>query len=335
MERYQNLGKLGEGAFGEVFKAKRLRDGKAVALKKVRIRNPADGLSKNLMRELQALQQIDHTHVVQLLDHFACGSAVVMVMELMLTDLYEVTQTLSSKGQAFSQAAIKCIVLMMLQAVAGVHESGVLHRDVKPSNLLFSPKGTLKLGDFGLARVKERKREVDYSHEVATRWYRAPELLYGARNYDESVDMWAVGCIVCELFNRCPVFPGENDIDQLYRVQVVLGTPTVANCPNLHSLPDYNKIQFPELLGRPLGEVVAEAPPDALAFIKRFMKYNAKDRATAQEALRDSYFLSDPLPLHPHELLPLITQQTRRLSPSETEQRASLLDVDLHRPICF
>ena len=102
-----------------------------------------------------------------------------------------------------------------------------MHRDLKPANLLISPTGHLKIADFGLARVFSSDEGRLYSHQVATRWYRAPELLYGARKYDQAVDLWAVGCIFGELINNSPLFAGENDIDQLYSVLRVIGTPSV------------------------------------------------------------------------------------------------------------
>lgn len=111
---------------------------------------------------------------------------------------------------------VKAYLLMLLKGVAFLHSRGVMHRDLKPANLLIGAQGRLKIADFGLSRIFQADRqERQYSHQVATRWYRAPELLYGARNYTEGVDLWAVGCILGELCNNCPLFPGENDIDQL------------------------------------------------------------------------------------------------------------------------
>jgi len=141
-----------------------------------------------------------------------------------------------------------------------------------------------------------------YSHQVATRWYRAPELLYGARKYDERVDMWAVGCIMAEMFNTSPLFPGENDIDQLACVFRVMGTPTASSWPTVTELPDYNKITFENMAAVPLEKVVANATASALPLLKRLVVLNPTGRLDAHDALLHEYFFSEPLQAHHSEL---------------------------------
>lgn len=340
MEKYRNIGKIGEGAFGEVFKGKRLQDGVIVALKKVRIRDPKEGIAKNTMREIEALKKANHSNIVELLDHFPCGGSLVMVFEFMVTDLHQTLQLLADTGRSFSHAAIKCLMIMMLKGMAAVHSRNLIHRDVKPANMLFSPQGVLKLADFGLARVHDRSKDASYSHEVATRWYRAPELLFGARHYNTAVDMWAIGCIFAELLNRAPLFQGENDIDQLYRVQKGLGTPTLQNWPGVDSLPDYHKIQFPKMPPTPFEELLADARPCAIALVKRFLIYDPNKRITAQEALLDPYFFMDPLPLSTQQLAASIPQLTKKqaqgLTPEELARgKPAWPDLDLDAPFCF
>ncbi|XP_013404399.1 cyclin-dependent kinase 20-like [Lingula anatina] len=191
MEQYNILGRIGEGAHGIVFKAK-------------------------------------HTEVVNLREVFPYGSGFVLVFEFMLSDLSEVIRNTNTP---LTEAHIKSYMLMLLKGVAFCHNNNIMHRDLKPANLLISSTGHLKIADFGLARVFQNEGNRQYSHQVATRWYRAPELLYGARKYDEGVDLWAVGCILGELLNNSPLFPGENDIEQLCCVLRVLGTPTEATWP--------------------------------------------------------------------------------------------------------
>lgn len=165
------------------------------------------------------------------------GPSFVLVFEYMLSDLSHILRT---TPVPLSSSQVKAYMLMLLKGLSYCHENNIMHRDLKPANLLISPSGVLKLADFGLARVHRSKAtgtdgeepvQRPYSHQVATRWYRAPELLYGARMYDAGVDLWAVGCIFGELLNHSPLFPGQNDIDQLYCVLSVLGTPTKESWP--------------------------------------------------------------------------------------------------------
>jgi len=140
--------------------------------------------------------------------------------------------------------------------------------------------------------------------------YRAPELLYGARCYDEGVDLWAVGCIFGELLNSSPLFPGESDIQQLVCVLSQLGTPNETTWPGMTSLPDYNKISFSEFAPVPFEQLLSDASPDAISLLSRFLVYSSKSRIRARDALIHMYFFRDPLPAH-HSELPIPTRQPR------------------------
>jgi len=147
----------------------------------------------------------------------------------------------------------------------------------------------------------------------------APELLYGARHYDTAVDMWAVGCIFAELINMSPLFPGENDIDQLYRVHRALGTPDEKSWPGCTKLPDFNKISFPPMEPIPFEKLVPEASPVAISLLKRLLVYSPKDRITAREALAHDYFFTFPPPLHYSQLAPLARLSLRKPRATEFE----------------
>lgn len=299
MENYSFLGRIGEGAHGVVFKAKQLQSGEIVALKKVPLRRLEDGVPNTALREVKALEQIEHPHVVKLYDVFAHGTGFVLVFEYILSDLSEV---LRNYEQPLLQSHVKSYMLMLLKGVAYCHEKNIMHRDLKPANLLISSSGHLKIADFGLARVFLDCSNRLYSHQVATRWYRAPELLYGAKRYDQGVDLWAVGTIFGEMLNNSPLFPGESDIEQLCCVLRALGTPSEKIWPGMRDLPDFNKITFPVNDPVPFKKIVPDACEEAIDLLKTFLIYSSSKRISAKHALLHKYFFYQPLPAHHSEL---------------------------------
>ncbi|XP_053824019.1 cyclin-dependent kinase 20-like isoform X7 [Vidua chalybeata] len=199
MEQYLVLGRIGEGAHGVVFKAKHRETGELVALKKVPLRRPEDGVPPQTLREIKALREMEpHPHVIRLRAAFAQGPAVVLALELLVGDLGGL---LRAAPAPLPPARVRALLAMTLRGLAHVHGQRLLHRDLKPANLLLDSAGHLKLADFGLARVLGPTPGRPYSHQVATRWYRAPELLYGARHYDEGVDLWS--CPSCRISPSC------------------------------------------------------------------------------------------------------------------------------------
>ncbi|XP_011912306.1 PREDICTED: cyclin-dependent kinase 20 isoform X2 [Cercocebus atys] len=220
--------------------------------------------------------------VVQLKAVFPHGAGFVLAFEFMLSDLAEVVR---HAQRPLAQAQVKSYLQMLLKGVAFCHANNIVHRDLKPANLLISASGQLKIADFGLARVFSPDGSRLYTHQVATRWYRAPELLYGARQYDQGVDLWAVGCIMGELLNGSPLFPGENDIEQLCYVLRILGTPNPQVWPELTELPDYNKISFKEQAPVPLEEVLPDASPQALDLLGQFLLYPPRQRIAASKVI--------------------------------------------------
>ncbi len=161
-------------------------------------------------------------HIIRLLAFEWKHDLVRLVFEYMPSNLHTLIR---SYNIPFTESMIKRYMLMMLDGVAYIHKCRVMHRDLKPANILIDANGILKLADFGLAKYVKECDDRGHTHQVATRWYRAPEVLYGARNYTFMIDMWSIGCIFAEMWNRDPLFPGQNDIDQLYQVFQILGTP--------------------------------------------------------------------------------------------------------------
>nr|XP_005904143.1 PREDICTED: cyclin-dependent kinase 20 isoform X3 [Bos mutus] len=260
MEQYCILGRIGEGAHGIVFKAKHVETGEIVALKKVALRRLEDGIPNQVLREIKALQEIeDSQYVVQLKAVFPHGAGFVLAFEFMLSDLAEVVR---HTQRPLAQAQVKSYLQMLLKGVAFCHANNIVHRDLKPANLLISASGQLKIADFGLARVFSPDGNRLYTHQVATR---------------------AVGCILGELLNGSPLFPGENDIEQLCCVLRILGTPNPQVWPEITELPDYNKISFKEQAPVPLEEVLPDASPQALDLLGRFLLYPPQQRISASQ----------------------------------------------------
>ncbi|XP_069503577.1 cyclin-dependent kinase 20 isoform X2 [Ambystoma mexicanum] len=309
MDQYSILGRIGEGAHGIVFKAKHIETGETVALKKVALRKLEDGIPNQALREIKALQEIeDNQYVVKLKDVFPHGTGFVLVFEYMLSDLSEVIR---NSDQPLTESQVKGYMMMLLKGVAFCHENAIMHRDLKPANLLISSTGHLKIADFGLARVFSNEGNRLYSHQVATR---------------------AVGCIFGELLNNSPLFPGENDIEQLCCVLQVLGTPNEKIWPEITDLPDYNKISFKENPPIPLEKIVPDASPHALELLKRFLVYPSKQRISAAEALLCPYFFTEPLPAH-HSELPIPQRSGRKTRQRLQHQREFHIDHPIEESV--
>lgn len=302
--RFEQLGKIGEGAFGDVYAGTDHLSDKLVAIKEVRLTNlKRHGLPKPALRELRALQQLEgHEHVLRLIDAFPRGGAIALVLEYMPSDLEVIIRTRTS---LLPENHLKCYLWMLLQGLSFLHAKHILHRDLKPSNLLLSAHGTLKIGDFGSARihVKPAHDGEEYSHPVGTKWYRAPELLFGARQYGPAIDLWAVGTIMGELSCLRPLFPGQNDMDQLSRVLQVLGTPTLKSLTALKELPDYHKVAFPDMPPQDLGRVFPRIPREGLNLFKSFLSLDPMGRPSAEEALVDCWFYVEPEMCERRELI--------------------------------
>lgn len=299
MENYVVIGRIGEGAHGIVMQARHKMSGHIVALKKIPLKRLEDGISEATIREIRALQQLDSIYVVKMLDVFPQGLGFVLVFEFMMSDLAELIKDAETP---LKEPEIKSYMLMLLKGVEYLHRNNIMHRDLKPANLLVSKDCRLKIADFGLCCIIEKEEDTQYSHQVATRWYRAPELLYGARQYNEGVDLWAVGCILGEMFNNCPLFPGENDIDQLGLVIRHLGTPTEEVWPGVSKLPDYSKITFPDCDPVTYEEMVPETSLAGVDLLKQFIIYNSSQRMSAKEAINHHYFYEKPFPVPRDEM---------------------------------
>lgn len=297
MDNYRVKGKIGEGCFGTVYNAVHLPSGGLVALKRVPVPRLDEGLPNSVVREILALERLRHENIIRVKEIFPSGSSIIIVTEKCALDLQQLLSSYSSM-ERMPLAVVKGLLFMLLRALRFLHDDHhILHRDIKPSNCLIGKDGTLKLSDFGLTRVISRDKPM--THEVSTRWYRAPELLFGERHYDGAVDVWGVGCIFAELLSGCGnsvLFSGDGDIDQISRIFTILGTPSETNWPCHTQLPDWGKIIFSPVESPTIDTLFCDAPRDGLDLLKGLLRLDPKQRLTAAEALRHTFFWSPPLP---------------------------------------
>jgi tRNA A-37 threonylcarbamoyl transferase component Bud32 len=302
MNRYDVFRTVGEGAFGSVKLAKNKQTGEQVAIKHIKKRYATWDEALKL-RELKALKQLKkHENVVQLKELVRENEQLYFVFEYMESDLLK---HMTAKQGAFSNDEVRSIMYQTLLSLVHCHKNGFFHRDIKPENMLMT--GTVvKLADFGCAR--EIRSRPPFTEYVSTRWYRAPELLLRGQVYSSPVDMWACGCIMAELYNKKNLFPGKSDIDTLYKVVNVLGTPNHNTWAEGMNLAAQSNFKFPQSTGQSLGELHPSAEADALHLLSDLLKYDSNKRPTAAKALQYPFFTNHPPPqpyLVPGQPLPM------------------------------
>ncbi|KDP30954.1 hypothetical protein JCGZ_11330 [Jatropha curcas] len=318
---YEKLHEINEGTYGKVYKAKDKKTGKFVALKKVKMdvggdRNLEDyGFPLSSLREINILASFHHPSIVNIEEVVMSGlDGVFMVMEYMEHDLKGLMQVMK---QPFSTSEVKCLMLQLLEGVKYLHDNWVLHRDLKTSNLLLNNQGELKICDFGMSRRYGSPLK-PYTSLVVTLWYRAPELLLGAKQYSTAIDMWSVGCIMAELLGKDPSFKGKSEIDQLAKIFRVLGTPSEASWPGFSKLPGSkaNFVKQPHNLLRkkfPATSFTGSPVLSDLGFdlLNKLLSYDPEKRITADAALNHPWFSEVPLPKE-KEFMPTFPPQYAR-----------------------
>jgi len=285
MERYFKTEKLGEGTYGVVYKAKDNVTGQIIALKKIRLEAEDEGVPSTAIREISLLKELAHPNIVTLYNVVHEDNKLYLVFEYLDRDL---KKYLDLCGKNMHYMLIKSYLQQLVKGIAHCHAHRVLHRDLKPQNLLIDKKGVLKLADFGLARAFGVPVRT-YTHEVVTLWYRAPEILLGGKQYSTPVDIWSIGCIFAEMVTRTPLFPGDSEIDQLYRIFRCFGTPTEEIWPGVGSYPDY-KSTFPQWNSIPLKQAVEGLDELGLDLFQKMMQYEPGKRISARDALRHPFF---------------------------------------------
>lgn len=279
---------VGEGTYGKVYKACEKKTKQVVAVKKMKLDSEEEGVPSTAIREIALLKQLSHINVVKLTDVFCTPGSLMLVFEFVENDLKKYMKSLKGPMQP---KVIKRLTWQLCMGTEFCHASRILHRDLKPQNLLIDGELRLKIADFGLARAYSVPVP-KYTHEVVTVWYRAPEILLGSSVYSVPVDIWSVGCIFAEMATGAPLFAGDSEIDTIFKVFQKLGTPTVEDWPELESLPDF-KPSFPKWAARgwkSIRTTAAQIGPDGIDLLEQLMKYDPRKRLSARRSVNHPYF---------------------------------------------
>ncbi|XP_053203284.1 serine/threonine-protein kinase ICK-like [Panonychus citri] len=284
MNRYVMLSQLGDGTYGTVLLAQRLETGEKVAIKKMKKRYYSWEECMNL-REVKSLQKLSHPNLVKLREVIREDNQLYFVFEYMKENLY---QLIKDREKPFAEPVIRNIMYQILDGLNFMHKHGFFHRDIKPENLLCNGPELIKIADFGLAReIRSRPPYTDY---VSTRWYRAPEVLLRSTNYSSPIDIWAVGCIMAELYSLQPIFPGRSEIDQIFRICSVLGTPDKREWTEGYQLASSMNFKFPLMSSINLESAIPNASSGAIDLMVNMLKWNPSNRPTVTQSFRYSYF---------------------------------------------
>ncbi|EDV22191.1 uncharacterized protein TRIADDRAFT_50661 [Trichoplax adhaerens] len=289
--RYKDSSYIGEGAYGIVCSAFDNLAGVKVAIKKV---SPFEHQTycQRTLREIKILTRFKHENIIGIFDILCAPSAeemkdVYIVQALMETDLYKLLKT-----QRLSNDHVCYFLYQILRGLKYIHSANVLHRDLKPSNLLLNTTCDLKICDFGLARVADPEHDHTgfLTEYVATRWYRAPEIMLNSKGYTKSIDIWSVGCILAEMLSNRPIFPGKHYLDQLNHILQVLGTPNMEDLQCIRNEKARGYIQsLPYNATMPWIKLFPKADSRALDLLDKMLTFNPNKRITVEEALAHSY----------------------------------------------
>ncbi|KAL5488738.1 hypothetical protein EMCRGX_G017724 [Ephydatia muelleri] len=292
LDAYQKLEALGEGSYATVYKGISNVNGQLVALKEIRL-NSEEGTPFTAIREASLLKGLKHANIVTLHDIIHTSTNLTFVFEYVNTDL---SRYMERRPGPLDANNVQLFLFQLLRGLYYCHVRKILHRDLKPQNLLISESGELKLADFGLARAKSVPTH-SYSNEVVTLWYRPPDVLMGSTEYSTSLDMWGVGCIFVEMLTGKPLFPGiKGPVDQLNKIWQVMGTPNDSTWPGVSSFPEYKPCVFKKYMPQSLYAISPQLSPALPAGDLSFklLQLIPTRRLLAHDALHHAYFSSLP-----------------------------------------
>ncbi|KAF8390704.1 hypothetical protein HHK36_025231 [Tetracentron sinense] len=299
-DTFEKLDKIGQGTYSNVYKARDLITGKIVALKKVRFDNLEPESVKFMAREILVLRRLDHRNVVKLegLVTSRMSCSLYLVFEYMEHDLAGLA---ACPGIKFTEPQVKCYMKQLLSGLEHCHSRGVLHRDIKGSNLLLDNEGILKIADFGLASFYDPDHRQPMTSRVVTLWYRPPELLLGATYYGVGVDLWSAGCIMAELLAGKPIMPGRTEVEQLHKIFKLCGSPSEEYWKK-SKLPHATIFKPQHPYRRCIAETFKDYPPSSLSLIETLLSIDPDERDTATAALTSEFFNTKPYACEPSSL---------------------------------
>ncbi|XP_020246185.1 probable serine/threonine-protein kinase At1g54610 [Asparagus officinalis] len=299
-DSFEKLDKIGQGTYSSVYRARDLETGKIVALKKVRFVNMDPESVRFMAREIHILRKLDHPNVIKLegIVTSRMSSNLYLVFEYMEHDLAGLAAT---PGIKFTEPQVKCFMRQLLSGLDHCHSCGVLHRDIKGANLLIDSNGNLKIGDFGLASVFNPEKKQPLTSRVVTLWYRPPELLLGATEYDVAIDLWSAGCILAELLFGKPIMPGRTEVEQLHKIFKLCGSPAEDYWKRAKlSQSTIFRPQHP--YPRRIAETFRDFPSSALNLLDTLLAIEPDERGTAASALQSEFFTTTPFACDPSSL---------------------------------
>ena len=285
LEKYTKVEKVGEGTYGVVYKCKVKNSSDYVALKKIRLENEDEGIPSTSIREISILKQLPHPNIVSLMDLIHGDKKLYLVFEFMDHDL---KKFLDINGGPLTPELVKSYLFQILLAIKYCHSKRILHRDLKPQNLLKDKNGIIKVGDFGLARSFGVPIKT-LTHEILTLWYRAPEILLGQKEYGTPVDIWSIGLIFYEMAHRKPLFAGDCEIDQLFKIFQMFGTPNEKTWPGITKLPEF-KWTFPQFRAKGIQAYNKNIDSVGLDLLSKMVQPDPSKRISAKQAFMHPYF---------------------------------------------
>ncbi|KAG9150061.1 hypothetical protein Leryth_021549 [Lithospermum erythrorhizon] len=289
-DSYDKLDKVGQGTYSNVYKARDRKTGKIVALKKVKFDTSEPESVKFMAREIMILQRLDHPNIVKLegLATSRMHYSIYLVFEYMQTDLARI---ISRPDERLNEPQVKSYMTQLLSGLQHCHERGILHRDIKGSNLLIDKDGMLKIADFGLANYFNPEKKRPLTSRVVTLWYRAPELLLGATEYGTAIDLWSVGCLMAEMFIGKPIMPGRTEVEQLHRIFKLCGTPSDECWKRLKAATTFRP---PHAYKPRLREAFKDFPPSSVNLLDTLLSLDPSYRGSAGHALLNEWFYTSP-----------------------------------------
>ena len=291
MNKYQIIKSIGDGTYGQVYEGINIETNEKVAIKK--LKNKMSSWEECILQnEIRFLRKLDNENIIKLIEVIReANSDVSYIFELCDCNLFEFIEKHRKQKMFISEAKIRNIVYQITCGIKYLHSFNIMHRDLKPENILMKLNNNLiKLADFGTAKEVPQYKDNSLTDYVCTRWYRAPECTLKSNNYDEKIDIWAIGCIMAELYTLKPIFPGIDEFDQLNRIIKVTGTPEFNDWPEGFALVQKLNIRMPNYNKGNLKQIVFNANDDAIDFLEYIFQLNPEKRPTAADLLKHPYF---------------------------------------------